>query len=147
MSRSLITETYSLPKRRRSLGARYRVDRWFVASCLAVAFVSVVILAVLLTAILAQGLPAQLAPEKHPEIKDGSESTMENLHTSGFFSQAICGMSGEQLSAAVVSAYRGFYWRPALLYEHIKQIRTFEELMIKVIAGLNIFRFSVGGQK
>ncbi len=85
--------------------------------------------------------------KKHPEIYDGSESTMDNLHTEGFFSEAICSMSGDELSQEVTTAYRKFYLRPVYLLERLLSVRSFNELMIKIVGGLNIFSFSLTGNK
>ncbi len=89
----------------------------------------------------------EMAAGKHPEILDGSDSTMLNLHTEGFFSESICGIKGEELSKAVVNAYRRFYLRPSYLLRRLKGIDSFEQFMILAIAGLNIFRFSMTGNK
>jgi len=83
----------------------------------------------------------------HPEIKDGSDSNMENLHTTGFFSEDICQMSSNQLSKYIVMAYRQFYWRPNYILKRLSKIRTLDEMMILFIAGMNIFKFSVSGEK
>jgi anaerobic magnesium-protoporphyrin IX monomethyl ester cyclase len=88
-----------------------------------------------------------LVAAKHPEIRDGSDSTMTNLHTEGFYSESICGMMGQELSQAVVRAYRKFYFRPQYLLKRLVGIRSFEELMILTVAGTNIFQFSLSGNK
>ncbi|MDD5195568.1 MAG: radical SAM protein [Candidatus Omnitrophica bacterium] len=89
----------------------------------------------------------EMVAAKHSEIKDGSDSNMANLHTTGFFSETICQMKGEVLSRSVVSAYRQFYLRPNYLLERLLKINSFEELMILAVAGLNIFKFSITGEK
>ncbi len=88
-----------------------------------------------------------MVEEFHPEILDGSDSNMENLHTTGFFSEALCGISGETLSKQIVSAYRQFYLRPSYIFDRVSKVRTFEEFMVHVIAGLNVAQFAVSGQK
>ncbi|RJR44083.1 MAG: radical SAM protein [Deltaproteobacteria bacterium] len=85
--------------------------------------------------------------QKHPEIRDGSDSNMDNLHVQGFYSESICGLKGEDLSRAVVRAYRRFYFRPAYLLERLRKIRTLEELVILGVAGLNVLQFSLTGEK
>jgi len=84
---------------------------------------------------------------KRPEIRDGSDSNMENLHVEGFYSDAICQMTGQALSQAVVRAYRQFYLRPMYLLGRLFSNRSLEELMIQVIAGLNVFQFALTGRK
>jgi radical SAM superfamily enzyme YgiQ (UPF0313 family) len=88
-----------------------------------------------------------MVEELHPDILDGSDSNMENLHTTGFFSEALCGIPGEVLSDYIVKAYRRFYLRPAYLMERVLEMRTFEQFMIHSIAGLNVVQFAVSGKK
>lgn len=83
----------------------------------------------------------------HPEIKDGSDSNMENLHVSGFYSEALCGLDSAYLSRRVVGAYRAFYLRPSYLFKRLRGIRSLEELMILTVAGLNIFQYTLSGEK
>jgi radical SAM superfamily enzyme YgiQ (UPF0313 family) len=88
-----------------------------------------------------------MVAEKQPAIRDGSDSTMKNLHAEGFYSEAICGMSGEELSKLVVRSYRKFYWRPMYLLKRLLSIRSLEQFMILTVAGLNIFQFALTGKK
>lgn len=84
---------------------------------------------------------------KRPEIRDGSESTMENLHTEGFYSEALCGLSGEDLARQVVQAYREFYMRPSFLLDRLTKVKSFEELMISAVGGMNVLQFALTGRK
>ncbi|MFZ5587078.1 MAG: B12-binding domain-containing radical SAM protein [Thermodesulfobacteriota bacterium] len=88
-----------------------------------------------------------MVAEKHPEIKDGTSSNMENLHVQGFYSEAICGMNSRELERAIVKAYRSFYWRPSYLAKRLTRIRSLEELMVLLLAGLSVFSFSLTGEK
>ena len=89
----------------------------------------------------------EMVADTHPEIMDGSGSNMENLHVDGFYSESICGMNGEELSKWIVKAYRSFYWRPSYLFKRLTEINSRDELIALVIAGLNIFQFSLTGEK
>lgn len=82
-----------------------------------------------------------------PEICDGSDSTMQNLHTEGFYSEAICALTGKELSRAVVRAYRSIYLSPNYLLKRIKGISSIEHFTILAIAGMNILTFSITGKK
>lgn len=82
-----------------------------------------------------------------PEIRDGSESTMENLHTEGFYSEALCDLSGKELSRQIVKAYREFYLRPGYLIGSLMRVGSFEELVVKSIGGINVLRFAIAGRK
>lgn len=88
-----------------------------------------------------------MVSKKHPEIRDGSESNMKSLHVEGFFSEAICGMSGDELSKAVKKAYRKFYLRPSYLISRLLSIKSLSEFAILSLAGLNILSFSISGKK
>ena len=89
----------------------------------------------------------QTVAQQHPEIKDGTDSNMDDLHVKGFFSESICGMSSLDLSNAVVEAYRSFYIRPTYLLERLLKIRSLEELVILTTAGFNVLQFSITGEK
>jgi len=82
----------------------------------------------------------------YPEIRDGSASNMDNLHIQGFFSENICGISGEDLSRWIVKAYRSFYLRPGYLKERFCRMESLEEFFILLTAGTNIFQFSLTGE-
>ena len=83
----------------------------------------------------------------HPDILDGSASNMDNLHTNGFFSESLCGLSGDVLSKKITEAYRRFYLRPGYIAERILNLKTFDELMVHSIAGMNVMQFAVSGRK
>jgi hypothetical protein len=72
---------------------------------------------------------------------------MENLHTSGFFSESLCGIPGDVLSRKITEAYRRFYIRPGYLAERVLNLKTFDEFMIHSIAGMNVMQFAVSGRK
>lgn len=82
-----------------------------------------------------------------PDITDGSESTMENLHTEGFYSENLCNLSGEQLSHEIVHAYREFYLRPSYLARQIFRRRSLEEFYITAVGGYNVLQFALTGKK
>ncbi|WP_173977805.1 B12-binding domain-containing radical SAM protein [Magnetospirillum sp. UT-4] len=88
-----------------------------------------------------------MVAEIFPEIQDGSGSTMENLHTESFFAEALCGIPAEELSRQVVRAYRRFYLRPGYLAGRVSSLRSLEEVMVKVVAGLNVMSFAFSGRK
>jgi len=89
----------------------------------------------------------ELVARKHPEIGDGTASNMANLHVQGFYSEAICGMKGEELSRWLVRLYRGFYLRPTYLAKRLAEVRSLDRFMILFLAGLNILGFCLTGQK
>lgn len=90
------------------------------------------------------GLFEQVAAN-YPEIRDGSGSNMENLHVSGFFSETICGIPSEELSKMLIKCYRSFYLRPKYLLSRLLSVRSFDQFMVLLVAGSNVFQFSMMG--
>jgi radical SAM superfamily enzyme YgiQ (UPF0313 family) len=88
-----------------------------------------------------------MVAEIYPDIRDGSGSTMENLHTEGFYSDALCSLGEARLSKEVVGAYRQFYLRPGYLLERLSRIRSLEELTMRAIGGYSVLQFAVTGKK
>lgn len=80
-------------------------------------------------------------------IGDGTGSNMQNLHVEGFFSEKICGLSGAELSSWVTRAYRRFYLRPGYLLRRLASVRSKDKLMALSIAGINVMRFAITGEK
>lgn len=89
----------------------------------------------------------EMVADAFPEIKDGTGSTMANLHTEGFYSDALCGLTGDELSKEIVHSYRDFYLRPGYVLDRLKGIRSLEELMINSIGGANVIQFALTGKK
>jgi radical SAM superfamily enzyme YgiQ (UPF0313 family) len=85
--------------------------------------------------------------KKMGDIGDGTDSNLDNLHVTGFFSEAICGIDGTTLSKKIVEAYRRFYMRPGYLLKRIVSIRSFGEIMRYIVAGSNVLTFSVRGRQ
>ena len=83
----------------------------------------------------------------HPNIGDGSNATLEKLHVKGFFSEALCGISSQELSESVSHCYRKFYLRPTYIFTRLSKIRSFSEIVPLFIAGCNILHFSITGEK
>ncbi|MFH1452865.1 MAG: radical SAM protein [Armatimonadota bacterium] len=83
--------------------------------------------------------------EKYPQIKDGTDADLKKLHTSGFFNQAFCEVSADELEKMVKTAYRRFYLRPKYLIDTLRGIKSFDELKRKLIAGTSVLDFAVRG--
>jgi len=88
-----------------------------------------------------------MVAKEHPEIYDGSGSTMDNLHVEGFYSDALCDLTGDQLSKEIVRSYREFYLRPSYLAKKLSRVQSLEELTISAIGGFNVLQFALTGQK
>jgi radical SAM superfamily enzyme YgiQ (UPF0313 family) len=84
---------------------------------------------------------------QHPEISDGSESNMQNLHISGFYSESICGLTGEYLHSQIKRAYRRFYLRPLYFLSQLRRVTHDGGFFRLAIAGSNIIQYAITGQK
>jgi anaerobic magnesium-protoporphyrin IX monomethyl ester cyclase len=82
--------------------------------------------------------------EKHPEILDGSSQDLEKVHETAFFNQYFTDLKPEELEGYVKKAYRNFYFKPGYVLKWLRKIRSMDELKRAVLAGTNIFEFSVG---
>jgi radical SAM superfamily enzyme YgiQ (UPF0313 family) len=89
----------------------------------------------------------EMVAAKYPDIRDGSDSTMDNLHVEGFYSDALCELTNEELSAEIVKAYREFYMRPGYIVDRLRGIQSLEELTLKAIGGYSVLQFALTGQK
>ena len=78
---------------------------------------------------------------EYPEIKDGSDASLEKLHIKGFFNESFTDLQKEELEKYVRRAYRMFYFRLGYLFKRFLSINSFNELMRWAIAGSNIFGF------
>lgn len=78
-----------------------------------------------------------------PEIFDGSGASMDKLHVKGFFNESFTDLSKEDLERWVKRAYRSFYFRPAYLFKRLFMIQNIGQFVRFLIAGSNIFSFSV----
>lgn len=82
----------------------------------------------------------------YPEIKDGSESDLNKLHTQGLFNENFINLSREKLEKSVRSAYRSFYLRPAYLYESLRRIEGLDDFKRIFLAGIRVLDFSIRGE-
>lgn len=84
---------------------------------------------------------------KHPELADGTMCDMEKLHTTAFYNASICALDDETLQKLLIKAYRSFYWRPGYILHWLRRIDSLDEFMRLLIAGSNIFKFSLTSKK
>lgn len=89
----------------------------------------------------------KMVQEKFPEILDGTDADMEQLHTTAYFSHALCDLSHDELQKAIGKAYRSFYFRPSYIYNWLKRINNVDQFFRLVLAGMNIFMFGLYNKK
>ncbi len=79
----------------------------------------------------------------HPDIGDGSDCNISKLHKEGFFNEYYCDISSEELTYYVQKAYRDFYFRPRYILHRLLSIRSKQNLMQNIKAGLNVLKFGI----
>jgi anaerobic magnesium-protoporphyrin IX monomethyl ester cyclase len=82
--------------------------------------------------------------EVFPEIADGSCIDLKTLHTDARYNQYYTQLDSEELNKYVRKAYRSFYFRPSYLFKWLTRIRSMDELRRVILAGTQVFSFSVG---
>lgn len=81
-----------------------------------------------------------------PGLQDGTDSDFSRLHTSGLFNEYYTKLNRQDLERAVKYAYRRFYWRISYILETLNRITSIQDLKTFMIAGMNIFDFSLRGE-
>ena len=81
--------------------------------------------------------------EKDSSIDDGSSLSKIQLHVDAYYNQYYTHLSNEELQKYVKKAYRRFYFRPNYLAKWLPRIKDKDELKRVVLAGVNVFSFSV----
>ena len=84
--------------------------------------------------------------QKYPEIKDGSACDLRMLHTKGFFTESFNSLTKSELEQSVRRAYREYYLRLGYLISSLLRVRSIDEFKRLVLAGINIFSFSLKGE-
>jgi len=80
---------------------------------------------------------------EHPEIMDGSSQDLRKIHETAFFNQYFTDLDEYELNKYVKKAYRSFYFRPGYVLKWLGKIRSMDELKRVILAGVNVFSFSV----
>lgn len=79
--------------------------------------------------------------KEHPEIKDGSDCSLEFLHERGYFSEHICELSDKEVGKAVKKVYIKFYLRPSYIFRTLLRIDSLDEFRRVLFSAVNIFSF------
>ena len=66
------------------------------------------------------------------------------MHETAFFNEFFTELSSRNLESYIKKAYRRFYFRPAYAFKWLRRIRNIDELKRVILAGTNVFEFSVG---
>ncbi|MBI4043496.1 MAG: radical SAM protein [Candidatus Diapherotrites archaeon] len=77
-------------------------------------------------------------------IGDGTQSDLSRVHSTGFFSKYICGMSDQDVGKAVRRAYKEFYLRPSYILQRLTGVRSVDEFRRLVAAGIEVTHFATG---
>jgi len=82
--------------------------------------------------------------KEHPEIMDGSSQDLTKIHEKAFFNQYFTSLTEKQLEGWVKKSYRSFYLRPSYILKWLGKIKNMHELRRVILAGSNVFSFSMG---
>ena len=84
--------------------------------------------------------------QRYPEIWDGSACDLGMLHTKGFFNEVFTHLGRKEVEKSIIRAYRRFYFRPSYLIASLGRIKSMDELKRLILAGTNVFSFSLKGE-
>jgi radical SAM superfamily enzyme YgiQ (UPF0313 family) len=82
----------------------------------------------------------------YPEIRDGTEADLSQLHTKAFFNEEFTSLSREELERSIRIAYRSFYLRPSYLFGWIRRIKGVRDMSRILLSGLRVLEFSLVGE-
>jgi radical SAM superfamily enzyme YgiQ (UPF0313 family) len=88
----------------------------------------------------------EIVKEKYPEINDGSQCNLSNLHTQGFYNSVFCYIPSERLPKLLRKVYKKFYLRPSYIVKWLKKINNLPELRRVTLAGTTVFDFILRGE-
>ena len=77
-----------------------------------------------------------------PSIEDGTDLTIEGLHTDSFYNNLFTGISEKELSRQLRFFYRNYYINPKYIKNRLLSIKSFENVKQLIRGGLNILDFS-----
>jgi radical SAM superfamily enzyme YgiQ (UPF0313 family) len=80
----------------------------------------------------------------HPEIRDGSACNLKTVHEKSFFNEYFTHLSSEDLDKWVKKAYIAYYFRISYIFKTLRRITNMNELKRIILAGSNVFQFSLG---
>ena len=83
--------------------------------------------------------------EKYPHLRDEYNLPLEQLHTTGFYTDAFCDIPPEELAYWVKWAHRRFYLRPGYVLEWLGRVHSWGEFMQVVRAGMKVVQFAIVG--
>jgi len=83
---------------------------------------------------------------RHPEIGDGSNSDLANLHVMALYNEHYTTAPQPVLEKSVRRAYRRFYMRPGYLLRALGRLRSLDDVKRCLIAGAQVMDFAVRGE-
>lgn len=83
--------------------------------------------------------------EMHPGIRENFSLNLKMLHSTSFYTDALCKLTSEELAGAVKQVHREFYLRPSYIWDRLSSIRSFGEFSRTVKAGLKVTDFALRG--
>ncbi len=83
---------------------------------------------------------------KYPQIKDGTEISLRNLHISGIFNEYYTFLTKQEIESFLRKIYRSFYLRPSYLIDWLKRTKNISDLKKICRAGINVIDFAIRGR-
>lgn len=82
----------------------------------------------------------------YPEIKDGTQTTLENLHILGIFNKYYTSLNSQEIESFLHKIYRSFYLRPSYIIDCLKRIKSIYDIKRIFYAGINVIDFALRGR-
>lgn len=79
----------------------------------------------------------------YPAIKDGTETSLENLHISGRYNEHYTSLSSEEIELFLRKIYRGFYLRPSYMLKCFMRMKNIHNIRNIYFAGRNVIDFAL----
>lgn len=81
--------------------------------------------------------------EVYPAIKDGTATTLDNLHISGIYNKYYTSLSKEETESYLYRIYRSFYFRPSYIISWLARIKNSQDIKKICYAGINVSSFTI----
>ena len=89
----------------------------------------------------------QQVVKEDPGFGDGTKINARSIHTNASFSKIFSRIDEKELEGYVQEGYRRFYMRPAYIGERLFRVSDWQEFRRLVLAGTQVFRFVMQGDR
>lgn len=81
--------------------------------------------------------------EKYPEIMDGTDVNLKNLHTTGLFNELYTDLKKDELEKNLQNFYKQFYINPKHIFKNVSEIKDLNDFKRTFKASLNLLSFMI----